>query len=62
MLAPAVPPGAPWMLAGDNTALYGAYWHNAFGRQPGSAGWEVLPWLARWLYALLPDGTAIEVL
>ncbi len=53
--------GAAWVLRGVGVALYGAHWHNAFGGPGPAPGWEVSPWVARWLFAWLPDGAEIEV-
>lgn len=53
--------GAAWVLRGAEFALYGAHWHNAFGEPGPAPGWEVSPWVARWLFGWLPDGAEVEI-
>lgn len=57
----ALPPGAAWVLRAGPVRLYGAHWHNRFGRAGTGAGWEVHPALARWLYGWLPEGAPLDV-
>lgn len=62
---PALPdharPGAAWALHAGPVRLCGAYWHNDFGAAGPGDDWQVMPWVARWLYDWLPDGAAIRV-
>lgn len=53
--------GACWALHFGDSALYGAYWHNRFGRQVDATGWEVAPWTARWLFSWLPSRAEIAI-
>lgn len=54
-------PGAAWGLRSDGPSLYGVHWHHQLEGVSEGPGWEVSPWVARWLYGWLPDGAPISV-
>ena len=58
---PGVPAGAAWVLGGPETLIYGVHWHNRFGALGEGPGWEVLPWVARWLSGWLAAETPVRI-
>ncbi|MBZ0302255.1 MAG: hypothetical protein K8J31_21080 [Anaerolineae bacterium] len=55
--------GLPWALSfGDQSALAGVYWHNAFGEPMPGPAIQVTTDLARWLYACCGMDSQITVL
>ena len=58
---PDVPAGAAWVLGGPEALIYGVHWHNCFGGPGEGPGWEVLPWVARWLSGWLAAETPVRV-
>ncbi|MBL8156701.1 MAG: L,D-transpeptidase [Anaerolineae bacterium] len=54
--------GVPWQVAFEGGKLFGAYWHNAFGRVVPGSSVEVPVLAARWLYGWLNPESVIEVI